>query len=303
MEYGVSSLDKKEIAEIEYEYNHNSALTEKGNVPEVITEYLKAIGKYKILSKEEELEYAIRYKETGDKSAKEALINHNLKLVVYVAKKYNYQNLLSLMDLIQEGNIGLMTAIERYDYNVGCKFSTYAIWWIRQAIKRAIANTDTLIRLPVHVKEKTYAYKKWKNEYVSEFSKEPSKDECNDKLQELGIPADCMYDIMYLDTPIGEDQDTTLAEVIADETQSCDKEVNNLLMKNDLFELLNSILSEKELEMLKLRYGLDDDKPRTLQEVADVYGVTRERVRQVTQRALNKLKFSGRFKTFAEDCR
>lgn len=285
-----------EIEEIEEEYEQDTLESSDSKMLDSISEYLKLISKYKVLSKEEEVELARKYKEDGDKSARETLLKHNLKLVVYVAKKYNYQNCLTLLDLIQEGNIGLMTAVERFDYTKGYKFSTYAICWIRQSIKRSIDNSDSLIRIPVHANELIYSFKHWKNEYIAMNGKEPSYEECEEKRKELGIQQNYIVDVAYLDTPVGEDKDTTLGDMLADERQVCEKEVSDKLMSEEIDEILNTVLSERERNMLKMRYGFDDGEPKTLQEVAEVYGVTRERVRQVVNVALRRLRYNRRFK-------
>lgn len=255
--------------------------------------YLKEIGKVPLLTVTEELAVAIRM-EQGDLKAKETLINANLRLVVSVAKRYVRGSGLSLLDLIQEGNIGLMKAVEKFDYHKGYKFSTYAMWWIRQAITRAIADKSKNIRVPVHLQDTMNKLRRKVQQFIIEYNREPEVFELaqlmemsTDKIEEI-LP---LYrDTISLETPIGGEGDSFLGDFIADENISGQyKEAEYTMLHDEIEEILSS-LSEREQKIIKLRFGFEDGEIWTLEEVGKIFHVTRERIRQIEVRALRKLK-------------
>ncbi len=267
--------------------------------------YLKEIGKIPLLTPEEEVELAKRASE-GDEEAKKRLIEANLRLVVSVAKRYIGRGLLFL-DLIQEGNLGLIKAVEKFDYRKGFKFSTYATWWIRQAITRAIADQARTIRIPVHMVETMNKIHKITRQLTQEIGRKPTDEEIAEK---VGLPVDRVREIslmgqepLSLEMPVGEDEDNRLADFVEHKGFSpADIAVQNSL-KKDINEILND-LSEREREILKLRFGLVDNQPRTLEEVGKLFNVTRERIRQIEAKALRRLRHpsrSKRIKDYLED--
>ena len=257
--------------------------------------YLQQIGKIKLLSAEEELEVAKKIKEKNSEQAKKVLINANLRLVVSIAKKYIGRGL-SFLDLIQEGNMGLMRAAEKFDYSKGYKFSTYATWWIQQAITRAIADKSRLIRLPVHMIETLSKIKKISMDLTIENGTAPTKDEIAYK---LGMPVAKLTQLIEsaqgtvsMESPANQkDDNTKLSDFIVDEsTLSPDTKVTQDNLFFDIKKMLNH-LSEKERNVLIMRYGLDDNgEKKTLEEIGSYYGVSRERIRQIENRAMSKLK-------------
>ena len=257
--------------------------------------YLQQIGKIKLLSTEEELEVAKKIKEKNSEQAKKVLINANLRLVVSIAKKYIGRGL-SFLDLIQEGNMGLMRAAEKFDYSKGYKFSTYATWWIQQAITRAIADKSRLIRLPVHMIETLSKIKKISMDLTIENGTAPTKDEIAYK---LGMPVAKLTQLIEsaqgtvsMESPANQkDDNTKLSDFIVDEsTLSPDTKVTQDNLFFDIKKMLNH-LSEKERNVLIMRYGLDDNgEKKTLEEIGSYYGVSRERIRQIENRAMSKLK-------------
>jgi len=261
-----------------------------------VRQYLREIGKYPLLDAEEEVELAKNF-EKNQKRAKDKLIESNLRLVVSIAKKYIGRGL-SLLDLIQEGNQGLIRAVEKYDWRRGFKFSTYATWWIRQAITRAIADQARTIRIPVHMVETINKLYRTSQRLMQNLGREPTPDEIG---EELGIAADRVREIFKisqevtsLDTKVGEDEDSSLGDFIADESQPTPVDAaSRQLLKDHLEEVLDT-LSEREAKVLELRFGLDGGQPRTLEEVGKVFGVTRERIRQIEAKALRKLKHPSR---------
>lgn len=261
-----------------------------------VRQYLREIGKYPLLDAEEEIELAKNF-EKGVKRAKDKLIESNLRLVVSIAKKYIGRGL-SLLDLIQEGNQGLIRAVEKYDWRRGFKFSTYATWWIRQAITRAIADQARTIRIPVHMVETINKLYRTSQRLMQALGREPTPEEIG---EELGLPADRVREIFKisqevtsLDTKVGEDEDSSLGDFIADESQPSPVDAaSRQLLKDHLDEVLDT-LSEREAKVLELRFGLDGGQPRTLEEVGKVFGVTRERIRQIEAKALRKLKHPSR---------
>ena len=260
--------------------------------------YLKEIGRVPLLSPDEETELAKRMAE-GDSYAKKRLSEANLRLVVSIAKKYVGRGMLFL-DLIQEGNLGLLKAVEKFDYTKGFKFSTYATWWIRQAITRAIADQARTIRIPVHMVETITKVKKVSSQLLHETGHDPSAEEIADKLE---MPAERVREIMRiaqdpvsLETPIGEEEDSHLGDFIPDDDAPAPADAASLmLLKEQLNEVL-STLTDREAKVLRLRFGLEDGRSRTLEEVGKEFDVTRERIRQIEAKALRKLRHPSRSK-------
>jgi len=261
-----------------------------------VRQYLREIGKVPLLTAEEEVELAKEY-EKGNRAAKNKLIQSNLRLVVSIAKKYVGRGL-SLLDLIQEGNRGLIRAVEKYDWRKGYKFSTYATWWIRQAITRAIADQARTIRIPVHMVETINKLYRVSRKLMQELGREPTPEEIADeadispeRVREIFKIA---QEVTSLEAPVGEDQESLLGDFIPDESQLSPVDAaSKQLLKGHLDEVL-STLTEREAKVLRLRFGLDGGKQMTLEEVGKVFGVTRERIRQIEAKALRKLKHPSR---------
>lgn len=260
--------------------------------------YLKEIGRVPLLSAEEEIELAKRM-EQGDESAKRRLAEANLRLVVSIAKRYVGRGMLFL-DLIQEGNLGLIKAVEKFDYQKGFKFSTYATWWIRQAITRAIADQARTIRIPVHMVETINKLIRISRQLLQELGREPVPEEI---AAQMDIPVERVREIMKiaqepvsLETPIGEEEDSHLGDFIPDEDAPAPADAASfILLKEQLEEVLET-LTPREEKVLRLRFGLDDGRTRTLEEVGQEFGVTRERIRQIEAKALRKLRHPSRSK-------
>ena len=260
--------------------------------------YLKEIGRVPLLTPEEEVELAKRM-EKGDDEAKRRLAEANLRLVVSIAKRYVGRGMLFL-DLIQEGNLGLIKAVEKFDYRKGYKFSTYATWWIRQAITRAIADQARTIRIPVHMVETINKLIRVSRQLLQELGREPSPDEI---AKEMNISEDKVREIMKiaqepvsLETPIGEEEDSHLGDFIEDhDARAPAEEASFTLLREQLDEVLKT-LTEREQRVLRLRFGLDDGRARTLEEVGQKFGVTRERIRQIEAKTLRKLRHPSRSK-------
>lgn len=268
------------------------------SIEDPVRMYLKEIGKVPLLSAEEEIELAKRM-ELGDQEAKKRLAEANLRLVVSIAKRYVGRGMLFL-DLIQEGNLGLIKAVEKYDYSKGFKFSTYATWWIRQAITRSIADQARTIRIPVHMVETINRLIRTSRQLLQELGREPLPEELAKKLD---MPVDRVREIMKisqdpvsLETPIGEEEDSHLGDFIQDEhVQIPVDAATYTLLHEQLMEVLDT-LTDREQKVLRLRFGLDDGRPRTLEEVGREFNVTRERIRQIEAKALRKLRHPSRSK-------
>ncbi|MBQ7277852.1 MAG: RNA polymerase sigma factor RpoD [Clostridia bacterium] len=284
----------EEIAEVETILS----VTEGINIDDPVRMYLKEIGKVPLLNPQEEVEIAARMAE-GDEEAKHQLAEANLRLVVSIAKRYVGRGMLFL-DLIQEGNLGLIKAVEKFDYRKGYKFSTYATWWIRQAITRAIADQARTIRIPVHMVETINKLIRVNRQLVQEYGRDPRPEEI---AKEMGISEEKVREILKiaqepvsLETPIGEEDDSHLGDFIPDDDAPAPAEaVASTLLKEQLMEVLSS-LTPREARVLRLRYGLDDGKARTLEEVGREFNVTRERIRQIEAKALRKLRHPSRSK-------
>ena len=267
-------------------------------VTDPVRMYLKEIGKVPLLSAEEEIEYARRMDE-GDEKARKRLAEANLRLVVSIAKRYVGRGM-QFLDLIQEGNLGLLKAVEKYDYKKGFKFSTYATWWIRQAITRSIADQARTIRIPVHMVETINRLVRTSRQLLQELGREPKPEEIAERME---ISVDRVREIMKisqdpvsLETPIGEEEDSHLGDFIQDDNVEVPIDAaTSKLLHEQLMEAL-STLTEREQKVLRLRFGLDDGKPRTLEEVGREFDVTRERIRQIEAKALRKLRHPSRSK-------
>jgi len=289
--------DEKAAAELSRELEILATLEDK-TLTDPVRMYLKEIGKVPLLTAEEEIELAQKI-EKGDLKAKQKLIRSNLRLVVSIAKRYVGRGL-TFLDLIQEGNQGLMRAVEKYDWRRGYKFSTYATWWIRQAITRAIADQARTIRIPVHMVETINRLYRASRKLMQELDREPTPEEIAD---ELGMSPQRVREILKisqsttsLEKPVGDDGDSLLGDFIQDTSHpSPDESASKELLKENIKEVLDT-LSEREAKVLKMRFGLDGYKPMTLEEVGKAFGVTRERVRQIECKALRKLKHPSRRK-------
>ncbi len=283
---------------IEQEIEILSKLEGLSETTDPVRQYLREIGKFPLLDAEEEVELAKRF-EKREKRAKDKLTESNLRLVVSIAKKYIGRGL-SLLDLIQEGNQGLIRAVEKYDWRRGFKFSTYATWWIRQAITRAIADQARTIRIPVHMVETINKLYRTSQRLMQELGREATPEEIG---EELGMSGDRVREIFKitqettsLQQPVGEDEESMLGDFIEDESQlSPVDQASRQLLKDHLQEIL-STLSEREAKVLMLRFGLDGGQPKTLEDVGKVFGVTRERIRQIEAKALRKLRHPSRRK-------
>ena len=274
------------------------SLPEGISIDDPVRMYLKEIGKVPLLSADEEIELAQRM-EKGDESAKKRLAEANLRLVVSIAKRYVGRGM-QFLDLIQEGNMGLIKAVEKFDYRKGYKFSTYATWWIRQAITRAIADQARTIRIPVHMVETINKLIRVSRQLLQEYGRDPSPEEIADEME---MPVSKVREIMKvaqepvsLETPIGEEEDSHLGDFIPDTDMMVPSDAAAYtLLKEQLLGVLGT-LTEREQKVLRLRFGLDDGRPRTLEEVGKEFNVTRERIRQIEAKALRKLRHPSRSK-------
>ena len=288
-------------AEIEKGYEKTAeesenSFTERGNAEDPVRMYLKEIGRIPLLSSEEEIELAKRMEE-GDEEAKKKLSEANLRLTVSIAKRYSGRGM-QFLDLIQEGNLGLIKAVEKFDYRKGYKFSTYATWWIRQSITRAIADQARTIRIPVHMVETMNRVNRTSRSLLQEYGREPTPEEI---AEAMNLPVERVLEIskisqepVSLETPIGEEEDSHLGDFIQDEhiPVPADEAAHTLLREQ--LEKVMDTLSEREQKVLALRFGLEDGKPHTLEEVGREFQVTRERIRQIEAKALRKLRHPTR---------
>ena len=308
VENGIEVVSEESAADAEggkevVEEEENLVLTDEEitkdiNIDDPVRMYLKEIGRISLLSPDEEMELSVKIA-NGDESAKNILAESNLRLVVSIAKRYVGRGLLFL-DLIQEGNIGLMKAVEKFDYGKGYKFSTYATWWIRQAITRALADQARTIRVPVHMVETINKMARVQRQMTLELNREPSEEELANK---MGITVDKVREVMKisqdpvsLETPIGEEDDSHLGDFIKDErSMSPEEYATNEILKEEIKNVLMT-LQEREKEVLELRFGLVDGTSHTLEEVGKIFHVTRERIRQIEAKALRKLRHPSRAK-------
>lgn len=268
------------------------------NINDPVRMYLKEIGKVNLLSAQDEVELAKRI-EAGDVEARRELTNANLRLVVSIAKRYVGKGM-AFLDLIQEGNLGLLKAVEKFDYTKGYKFSTYATWWIRQAITRAIADQARTIRIPVHMVETINKIMRTSRVLVQDLGRDPTTAEIAEKLnmseEKVTEILKIAQDPVSLETPIGEEDDSHLGDFIPDEDALAPEDMASyMLLREQLLEVLDT-LTERESRVLKLRFGLEDGRPHTLEEVGDIFKVTRERIRQIEAKALRKLRHPTRSK-------
>ena len=287
------------------DFDNDLYATDSSKINDPVKMYLKQIGCYKLLTSQEEIELAKRIKQ-GDQQAKNKLTQANLRLVVSIAKHYVGRGMLFL-DLIQEGNLGLMKAVEKFDYTKGFKFSTYATWWIKQAITRAIADQARTIRIPVHMVETINKITRVQRKLVQEKGREPTAEEIAAELKNDAITPERVREIqkialdpVSLETPIGEEDDSHLGDFIEDKDAVSPSEyTTKSLLKDELRSVMKE-LTDREERVLRLRYGLDDDRPRTLEEVGKEFGVTRERIRQIEAKAIRKLRHPARAKRFGD---
>ena len=320
MDYDIDSLDKlyesledsgiplpelsgTEMSEIENEVeqfgnseNMQRILEQEGLVDDPVRLYLKEIGRVPLLTSEREHELAERMAE-GDIEAKKALVEANLRLVVSIAKRYVGRGMFFL-DLIQEGNLGLMKAVDKFDYTKGYKFSTYATWWIRQAITRAIADQARTIRIPVHMVETIHKVSRYSRQLLQEYGREATAEEIGEK---MGMSADKVREIMKiaqdpvsLETPIGEEEDSHLGDFIQDEDTPAPADAASQTILREVIERELHTLTPREEHVIKLRFGLYDGRTRTLEEVGKEFDITRERIRQIEAQALRKLRHPSR---------
>ena len=288
-------LDDEEEVEVE---KIDLSVPDGVSIEDPVRMYLKEIGKVPLLSAEEEIELAKRM-ELGDQEAKKRLAEANLRLVVSIAKRYVGRGM-QFLDLIQEGNLGLIKAVEKYDYRKGFKFSTYATWWIRQAITRAIADQARTIRIPVHMVETINKLLRVSRQLLQELGREPTPEEI---AKEMDIPVERVREIqkisqepVSLETPIGEEEDSHLGDFIPDDDALAPADAASMsLLKEQLADVLKT-LTPREEKVLSLRFGLEDGNPKTLEEVGKEFNVTRERIRQIEAKALRKLRHPSRSK-------
>ena len=287
----LSGLDEEELVD-------PVDLAAEYSLDDPVRMYLKEIGQVKLLSAEEEVELAKKVAE-GDQKAKNKLTEANLRLVVSIAKKYSGRGL-HILDLIQEGNTGLIRAVDKFDWTKGNKFSTYATWWIRQAITRAIADQARTIRVPVHMVEVINKATRCNRKLVQELGREPTVEEI---AAELGLPVEKIIeanrtaaDTLSLDTPVGDEEDTSIGSFVEDErTPGPADATSNALLAEALKEILDT-LTEREADVLRMRFGMYDGRTHTLEEVGQIFGVTRERIRQIENKAIRKLRHPSRAK-------
>ena len=297
-------LGEDEIQEEEITTDLSKMIVGDVKVNDSVKIYLREIGKVPLLTAQQETELAKRIAE-GDEEAKQDLIQANLRLVIAIAKRYAGRGM-PFLDLIQEGNMGLIKAVDKFDYTKGFKFSTYATWWIRQAIARAIADQARTIRIPVHMVETIYKITRAQRQLVQELGREPTAEEISERL-DGALSADRIREIqrinqepVSLETPIGEEDDSHLGDFLEDkEVETPNEYTTKSLLKDELYEVMSD-LTEREQKVLKLRYGLEDNHPRTLEEVGKEFNVTRERIRQIEAKAIKKLRHPNRAKKLGD---
>ncbi len=290
----LSSKDDIGSAELE------KALEFERGTPDAVQVYLKEIGRTALLTKDEEKDLAKKILK-GDEEARQRLMKANLRLVVSIAKRYaNRTPNLTLLDLIQEGNIGLSRAVEKFDYRKGFKFSTYATWWIRQAITRALADQSRTIRIPVHMVETISKYAQMRRQLIQELGRDPLAEEV---AAEMGLEVEKVrqiqkisQEVLSIEQPVGDEEDSTLSDFIPDEKNVTPVQQAAQALIRDLIDEIIIDLTEREREILKMRFGLDDGVTHTLEEVGKVFGVTRERIRQIEAKALEKIREHGKTK-------
>ena len=290
---------QNEVSKFENSANMEKILEQEGvTIDDPVRQYLKEIGRIPLLDTEHEKELAERMM-NGDEDAKEILVESNLRLVVSIAKKYLGRGMYFL-DLIQEGNLGLMKAVEKFDYTKGYKFSTYATWWIRQAITRAIADQARTIRIPVHMVETIHRVTKYSRQMLQELGREPTAEEIGEK---VNLSADRVREILKisqdpvsLETPIGEEEDSHLGDFIPDDDTPAPADAAASTILREVIERELHTLTDREAHVIKLRFGLYDGRSRTLEEVGKEFDITRERIRQIEAKALRKLRHPSRSK-------
>ena len=296
------SQTEMEDDKTEEEADIDLSIPEGISIDDPVRMYLKEIGRVPLLSADEEIALAKRM-EAGDEEAQKELAEANLRLVVSIAKRYVGRGMLFL-DLIQEGNLGLIKAVEKFDYNKGYKFSTYATWWIRQAITRAIADQARTIRIPVHMVETINKLIRISRQLLQELGRDPRPEEI---AKEMGISVARVHEIMKiaqepvsLETPIGEEEDSHLGDFIEDEAAPAPAEAASFMLLREQLEEVLETLTDREKNVLRLRFGLEDGRSRTLEEVGQSFGVTRERIRQIEAKALRKLRHPSRSKVLRD---
>lgn len=307
LEYNNINLKNEEFDD-DYEVLDNNDIdldrlndTNTSDIADPVRAYLKEIGRYPLMTIEEEV-YAFTSLKQGDESQRQRIINSNLRLVVSIAKRYVGRGMLFL-DLIQEGNIGLIKAVEKFEIEKGYKFSTYATWWIRQAITRSIADQARTIRIPVHMVEQINKFNRIRNGLISDLGRIPNDLEI---ANEMDMPVEKVRELqkyaiepVSLETPIGEEEDSHLGDFVLDETKNIEEDAMQSLLRNDI-EVALSSLTDREQKVIRLRFGFDDGRARTLEEVGQIFGVTRERIRQIEAKALRKLRHPNRSRKIKE---